>query len=480
MTSLAGLGPGDRVGPFLIERKLGGGGMGMVFEAVEENLQRRVALKLISPSLAHDQEFRERFTREAQAQAALDSAHVVQVYSHGEADNTLYIATQLIPGGDLGELVQEYGPPPIETSLDLIAQIADGLGDAHDVGLVHRDIKPANVLIRKRRDKLTAYLADFGIARQVNTEYTRTGFAIGTPSYMAPELHTGGQAGVSSDIYALGCLLWACLTGHAPYAGTTEFQLIKAHMEQQIPQLTGPGQRTHEVNRILRTALAKRPEERYRSAAEMRDDLRRTASIPDTGPILPAAEVTHAQPIGQVESRAPGQSPGQGPPQVGPPPIQFAGVPPGPQPPPFQTPVMAHSPKRPSNKGLMWGMVGMIVVMVILGGVALAASGMFDGGGGGGDPTVSDDTVPPSASHEEVAVDSISVALEKEGMTEQEADCAAKKWVDLSGLEKMRDAGMLDENYQYVESTASSSSGDMDVALDGVNAMLQCSDFSES
>jgi serine/threonine-protein kinase len=209
---------GETIGHYRVGPRLGGGGMGVVFEAMDQNLDRPVALKVIAPELAEDAEFRARFTREAQAQASLDSRHVVHVYAHGEDAGRLWIATQLVPDGDLRTMLSSYGAPPASVAVDLITQVADGLADAHAAGLVHRDIKPANVLLRRRADGgYTAYLADFGIARQVDGEHTRTSHAtVGTPSYMAPELHTGGRPGVASDVYSLGCLLWATLTGQAP------------------------------------------------------------------------------------------------------------------------------------------------------------------------------------------------------------------------------------------------------------------------
>ncbi|MFC4784588.1 serine/threonine-protein kinase [Nocardioides sp. MAHUQ-72] len=293
MTSLGGYpAPGEMMGSYRIGRRLGGGGMGVVFEALDTVLDRQVALKVISPHLADDPGFRARFTREAQAQASLDSPHVVHVYAHGEADGRLYIATQLVPDGDLGLMIQAHGAPPLRTAVDLIGQVAAGLADAHAAGLVHRDIKPANVLVRRREAGVAAYLGDFGIARQVDGEQTlHTTGTIGTPTYMAPELHTGGTAGVASDVYSLGCLLWATVSGTAPYSGTSDFQVVTAHLEQPVPQLEGTSALVAEVNRILRTAMAKRPEERYASAGAMRNDLRRAIALsdqPGTSPLSAA------------------------------------------------------------------------------------------------------------------------------------------------------------------------------------------------
>jgi serine/threonine protein kinase len=273
---------GEEIGPFRVVRRLGGGGMGAVFEAVEATLDRRVALKVMAPHLARDAAFRGRFTAEAQWLAVLDSPHVVQVYAHGEHAGRLYIATQLIPDGDLAHLIEDVGAPPVRVGLDLISQVAAGLADAHAIGLVHRDIKPANVLLRHREGAMVAYLGDFGVACRVGAKRsTREVGTIGTPAWMAPELHFGAPAGVSSDVYSVGCLLWATLTGRAPYAGTTEGQVIEAHREHPVPQLHGDSPLAREVNRILRRAMAKDPAARYPSAALLRDDLRRAGTLSD-------------------------------------------------------------------------------------------------------------------------------------------------------------------------------------------------------
>ncbi len=162
--------PGEEIGPFRVVRRLGGGGMGAVFEAVDVTLDRRVALKVIAPHLAEEAGFRDRFTAEARSLAVLDSPHVVQVYAHGEQAGRLYIAIQLIPDGDLAHLIEDLGAPPLRVGLDLISQVAAGLADAHAVGLVHRDIKPANVFLRRRDGAMSAYLGDFGVACRVGAE----------------------------------------------------------------------------------------------------------------------------------------------------------------------------------------------------------------------------------------------------------------------------------------------------------------------
>ena len=228
----------ETLGPYRIVRRLGGGGMGVVHEAWDTGLERPVALKVISPRLADDPGFRERFTREARSQARLVSEHVVPVYAYGEDGGRLWIASQLVPDGDLGRLLKEYGAPPRPVAVDLVDQVAAGLADAHAAGLVHRDIKPANVLLR-RGPRIRAYLADFGIAGPIGAPADDAG----TPAYMAPELRAGGSATVASDVYALGCLLRAVLPADDP------------------------------LRAVVDRATAERPEDRYPSATAFREAL---------------------------------------------------------------------------------------------------------------------------------------------------------------------------------------------------------------
>jgi len=398
--------------------------MGVVFEAEDESLNRKVALKVISPHLAEDEDFRARFTREAKAQASLDSAHVVHVYAHGVDDGCLYIAAQLIPDGDLGQMLAAYGAPPIRVGLDVMAQVAEGLADAHAVGLIHRDIKPANVLLRRRENAIQAYLSDFGIARQVGAEHTHTGTStIGTPSYMAPELHTGGRAQVETDVYSLGCLLWATLNGRAPYTGTSEFQIVTAHLEQPVPQLNADGPLATEVNRILRRAMAKDPAERYPSAAELRDDLRRARTLPDSATPVATAEVAEAR-----------------------------------------------SGRRPL--GVLVAGIAVLLALVV-GGVAYAVSrGDGDPSTDPSDPASSSETqspseptssapsepttansaTPPTDPDEQAAITSLTQALETTGgLSTATAQCTAENWIEGAGLQEMIDAGLFDADMNFVD-----------------------------
>ena len=253
--------------------------MGVVFEAEDESLNRKVALKVISPHLAEDDDFRARFTREAQAQASLDSAHVVHVYAHGVDDGCLYIAAQLIPDGDLGQMLAAYGAPPIAGRAR-----RDGAGGRGSRRRArgradpprHQARERAAAPARERHPGLPQRLRDRPPGRRRAHPHRHS--TIGTPSYMAPELHTGGRAGVETDVYSLGCLLWATLTGRAPYAGTSEFQIVTAHLEQPVPQLPADGPLATEVNRILRTRDGQGP---GRAVPLRRGPARRPAPGPD-------------------------------------------------------------------------------------------------------------------------------------------------------------------------------------------------------
>ncbi|WP_418061632.1 serine/threonine-protein kinase [Pimelobacter simplex] len=275
-------GVGEQIGRYHLDRVLGQGGMGVVFAASDPRLQRTVALKVITGALAQSPEFRQRFQDEAAVLARLDSPHVIAIHDHDEVDGTPFIVTQYIDGRDLWSWLRENGPMPARQALQLCAQLARGLADAHRVGVVHRDVKPSNVLIR---DPGTAdqhaYLCDFGIARADGIESpapTAAGTVAGSWSYLAPERTEGEPATPASDIYALGCVLWACLTGHEPYRGT-EVQVALAHQQAPVPRLAGDSAFTADLNAVLGRALAKDPAQRYGDATALREDLERLAAL---------------------------------------------------------------------------------------------------------------------------------------------------------------------------------------------------------
>jgi serine/threonine protein kinase len=386
--------PGARIGRFRIVEQLGQGGMGVVYRAVEENLGREVALKIVAPFFAHDPEFRERFSREARAQASLESAHVVAVYAHGEEDGFVYIASQLIVDGDLGRLIRTAGVPPLVDALSVIEQVATGLSDAHEAGLVHRDIKPGNVMVRIRGKAVRAYLGDFGIARRMDAASTRFGSsAVGTPTYMAPELHGGAEASFVTDVYSLGCLVWVALTGEAPYTGQSDYQIVAGHVNGPIPQLDGDSPMVQATNRILRLAMAKEASRRYPTAASMRADLQAALRLPHTpGSAVPQqAGSTAIRPLSSgTNPRAamPTGPPPTSPPPTGPPPTG----PPPTGPPPSHLPTAAPGRDRhPHQKSGGGSRTKLLVAAVGVGALAVAggviAAVVVGDGGGGGEPT---------------------------------------------------------------------------------------------
>lgn len=284
---------GEEFGRYRLDRVLGQGGMGIVFAATDPRLGRTVALKVITGVLAQSPEFRARFQAEAAALARLDSPYVIAIHDHDEVDGTPYIVTQYVDGADLGTLLRDHGPMPARQALLLCAQLARGLGDAHRVGVIHRDVKPGNVLLRGAGTAdVHAYLCDFGIARADGIEGpapTATGMVAGTWSYLSPERTAGLPASPASDLYALGCLLWTCLTGREPYQGT-DVQVALAHQSAPIPQLPGSGEFVDGLNALVARAMAKDPAERYDDAAALRADLERLAAIaPDQTVEGPAA-----------------------------------------------------------------------------------------------------------------------------------------------------------------------------------------------
>lgn len=260
---------GETFGRYSILGELGRGGMGVVLHARQTDLDREVALKVLSPELVEQAEFAARFRREAGLLASVDSPHIIAIYDHGEHDGRLFIATQLVRGGDLAQHLRGHGPLSLDQGLDLAAQLASALNDAHGAGVLHRDVKPSNVLLRQTEDGWHAYLCDFGIAHTGAGELTQAGTVVGTYGYLAPERCEGEPATEGSDIYALGCLIVATLSGDAPYAGS-DFQVAQQHLSSPVPQWEPTFSGAADLNEVLRRSMAKRPEDRYRSASEMR------------------------------------------------------------------------------------------------------------------------------------------------------------------------------------------------------------------
>ncbi len=248
--------------------------MGVVFRATQLALQRPVALKAIAPELAADREYRERFQSESQLAAIIDHPNVVPVYEAGESDETLYLIMRWIDGTDLRQLFNKSPQVSARRAIRLLRPVGSALAAAHRHGLVHRDVKPANVLIARSYDdddEDHVYLTDFGIARRSDGKsLTGTGKFVGTIDYMAPERIEGKKGDASCDTYSLGCMLFEALTGHTPFDRPTDISKMFAHVNDPVPSARAEVDGVPELlDEIITKAMAKRPEDRYRSAGEM-------------------------------------------------------------------------------------------------------------------------------------------------------------------------------------------------------------------
>ena len=260
---------GSEIAGYKIERRIGRGGMGVVYLAEHLTLGRRAAFKLIVPELAETEGFRERFVREARIAAGLTHPNIVTVYDAGEDGDVLYIAMQYIPGSDLSQILhreRRLGPYRV---LDFARQIASALDTAHASGLIHRDVKPANVLIDGRH----AFLTDFGLTKMrggSDTQLTRSGDVVGTTHYLAPEQVEGKEIDGRADVYALACLIFHCLTGRVPFPRDSDMAVMYAHVHDDPPKVTDerPGL-PEELDAVIEKGLDKSPERRFTSCEEM-------------------------------------------------------------------------------------------------------------------------------------------------------------------------------------------------------------------
>ena len=251
--------------------------MSVVYAAEHVGLGRTVALKLLSATLAADPSFRERFTRESRLAATLDHPNIIQVYDAGEADGFLYIAMRHVDGVDLGTLIEQNGPLSLGQTIFFIDQIAGALDQAHAQGLIHRDVKPANILIARNSER--AFLTDFGVVKQASSQgLTKTGFFLGTFEYAAPEQIEGRTVDGRTDVYALGCVLYQCLSGEPPFKAATEGTVIHAHLVEPPPKLsTKRPDLPLGINDVIATAMAKAMDDRYGSGGDFAKALRSAA-----------------------------------------------------------------------------------------------------------------------------------------------------------------------------------------------------------
>jgi serine/threonine protein kinase len=279
---MARLVPGSQLAGYVIEEQVGAGGMAVVFRARDAVLGRLAALKVLSPALAADSEFRARFLRESQAVASVEEPHIIPVYGAGEVDGVLYIATKFVPGGDLADVMERAGGA-LEPgrAAAFIEQVASALDAAHAAGLVHRDVKPGNILVDVAAGRGEhAYLSDFGLSKRsmAVSGLTATGTFLGTPDYCAPEQIRGLPVDGRGDQYSLACMAFALLTGNLPFRRQESMATLFAHLNDPVPPLSRyRGDLPPGADAVLARGLAKEPRDRYERcgdfAAALRDTL---------------------------------------------------------------------------------------------------------------------------------------------------------------------------------------------------------------
>ncbi|GAA1691206.1 hypothetical protein GCM10009830_43650 [Glycomyces endophyticus] len=270
MLSTRNLKAGDVLdGRYRLERRIGGGGMGDVWEGTDTILWRTVAVKVLLADLVDDRGFRERFRREARAIAVMQGPGVVEVYDYGEIEDEdaqlAYLIMEYVDGKPLSKLLGLWGKLPTAETLQIVGGVAEALQVAHAAGIVHRDIKPGNILVRGDG---SVVLVDFGIARAShNLTLTTTGVVLGTVTYMSPEQAAGENLTAASDLYSLGVVAHQCLAGAPPFRADTPLGVLSAHLRNAPPPL--PTDVPYEVTEIVRRTLQKEPSARWPDAAAL-------------------------------------------------------------------------------------------------------------------------------------------------------------------------------------------------------------------
>ncbi len=442
---------GDRLGDFAILRAIGDGGMGVVYLARDERLDRQVALKVIAPWLAHDPEFQKRFETEARSAAAIEHPNAIAVYSAGSLDGELYMAMRYVEGTDLRHLLAEQGTLDPAQAVAILADVAAALDAAHAAGFVHRDVKPGNVLLADGPELLSAYLTDFGLTRGQHggaEQLTGTGQWIGTLDYVAPEQMSNARIDARTDVYALGCVFFEMLAGAIPFPGS-DLQKVIAKANQAVPPL--PVERSR-FDSVIARATDREPDNRYRSAGDFARAAR--AALEGSEPQLTERGVaTGAAAAGMLEapSNAAATAPTRtAPPRADPPTRRMPSEPP---------------PRQRDGSGTR--------TAAIIGGALVLAAGLIAGalifnGKGGGDSrtvvsrattTVAETAPAPEASEEVVTSSAAASSAPSEFQTAGYSVAIPAGWTQTESEKVARDGS-------FVENTWSSPTGDEEILID--------------
>ena len=299
---------GRTLGNYQIMEELGRGGMAVVYRAYQASLNRYVAIKILPPQLGANREFVERFQREAQAAAGLRHPNIVVIHDVGQDEGIYYIVMELLEGRTLKQLIEQEGRLPPERAARIVEQVADALDYAHQRGFIHRDVKPSNIFVSPQ-DRVT--LTDFGIAKAASAarQLTREGMLMGTPAYMSPEQASGAKVDYRTDLYALGVVLYQMLVGRTPFRGATPHATLHSVIYDPPPPLRKLDPRIPPaVEGVVLKAMAKRPEQRYQSGAEMAQALKKALAAPArpvVAPVTVPPPPRPARPARTSSSRSP-------------------------------------------------------------------------------------------------------------------------------------------------------------------------------
>jgi serine/threonine protein kinase len=255
---------GKTVGSFTILEEVGRGGMATVYSAMQNTMNRKVALKVLPRHFLHDPDFLERFEREVEVISRLEHPHILPIYDYGEDDGVPFIAMRFLGGGSMAQLIRR-GVPKLKDIDKPFKQVSEALDYAHQQGIIHRDLKPGNIMLDENGN---AYLSDFGIARVLGSNLTGSAI-IGTPAYMSPEQAHGGNIDARSDIYSLGIVLFELITGREPYQAETPMSMLLKQINEPIPPIRDFRADVPQlVQDVVDTATAKAQDERYSSATD--------------------------------------------------------------------------------------------------------------------------------------------------------------------------------------------------------------------
>src|SRR6266568_200182 len=394
---------GTTLGRYRIEAKIDEGAMGAVYLAEHTRLGKHVALKVMGQRLFRNQVARQRFVDESRAVASLDHPNIIPVFDADEIGDELFIAMRYVDGEDLGRLIDREGALDPERAISIVAQVGAALDAAHARGLIHRDVKPGNILIASARDSAGeghAFLCDFGITKNLAASgLTATGQTLGTPNYMAPEQFKGQPVDGRTDLYALGCVLYECLTGRPPYPGDTFETVMYGHLATPPPPPTSyrpglpPG-----LDAVLAKAMAKEPADRYATCADLVAAARAALASGTAAARTEAGGVPSALPtvVGSPAATV------AGPPQPAAP--APAGMPP-PPPGALFSPTVAEpipggvrGPGRPPGRSRRPLLIAVAVIVVVV--VAVVAVVVVAGGGGGSGPATTIAAGPNGTVHD--------------------------------------------------------------------------------